>query len=395
MQASTINLAIVLAVAAGLRFWALDAGIPDAVGAGEAALMGRIVEMVKTGDFNPRFFEHGGLFFYIHLPIVVAQFVTGALSGRWSSLAQVGPADFYLGARVLSALVGTATVFLLFQIGQRWGSRHALLAAGLLAVMPLHVAHSHYAQPDVLATFFVTLTMLLSLIAHEKPTLRAFVWAGMAAGLAGASTYGAGLALMIPLLIVWMTLTASPARLRYAAVAVSTAGVTFLVVAPYTILDLPGFLNGIAAVAYSHRMASPASTPAWLDMMVQLRKTLGWPAALLFVSGFVLGIIRAIKGPGQVRWATVVVFIACHVAMIASRAIAIDRDILALLPFCCLLAAVAVVSGVSLLRRFDIPHAPRRALIAALTIAALLPPLLGSIAFDRRASAGSVKAAFR
>ena len=59
---------------------------------------------------------------------------------------------------------------------------------------------------------------------------------------------------------------------------------------------------------------------------------------------------------------------------------------LPLLPFVCLLAAVAVVSGVSLLRRFDIPRWARTALIAGLTIAALLPPAIGAVRFNIDAS---------
>jgi hypothetical protein len=44
---------------------------------------------------------------------------------------------------------------------------------------------------------------------------------------------------------------------------------------------------------------------------------------------------------------------------------------------------VAVVSGVSLLRRYEIPRAARTALIAALTIAGLLPPAIMSVRADR------------
>jgi hypothetical protein len=49
------------------------------------------------------------------------------------------------------------------------------------------------------------------------------------------------------------------------------------------------------------------------------------------------------------------------------------------LPTVCMLAAIAVVSGVSQLRRFDIARTPRTALIAALTVAALLPPLISAL----------------
>ena len=68
-------------------------------------------------------------------------------------------------------MFGVATVFLVYQVGMRWGARHALLAAGLMAVLPLHVRYSHYVLTDTPLTFFVTLTFLLSLSAHERGTL--------------------------------------------------------------------------------------------------------------------------------------------------------------------------------------------------------------------------------
>jgi hypothetical protein len=42
-----------------------------------------------------------------------------------------------------------------------------------------------------------------------------------------------------------------------------------------------------------------------------------------------------------------------------------------------------VISGVSLLRRFSIPRAPRTALITALTVAALLPPFVSTVKYQR------------
>ncbi len=59
-------------------------------------------------------------------------------------------------------------MLLVYRIGMRWGARHAALAAGLMAVMPLHVRESHYVLTDVPVTFFVTLTLLLTLAAHER-----------------------------------------------------------------------------------------------------------------------------------------------------------------------------------------------------------------------------------
>ena len=60
--------------------------------------------------------------------------------------------------------------------------------------------------------------------------------------------------------------------------------------------------------------------------------------------------------------------------------------LLPMIPAVTLLAAIAVISGVSQLRRFDIPRAARTALIAALTVAAVLPPALFSIELVRQQS---------
>jgi hypothetical protein len=271
-------------------------------------------------------------------------------------------------------------VLLLYQIGARWGSRHALLGAGLLAVAPLHVQASHYVLRDAPVTLLVTLAVLLSLAAHERATSRAFVAPGVAAGLAVSCSFAAAPVLLVPLIAVWMTLHANPSRVRCLIAMLTGGTVAFAASTPYALLDLPGFLNGLGAAAAAPGAADVAR--GWLAVPGRLLATLGWPAFLLLIAGFVLGLVRAVRGPGRVRWTLVVSF--CAVQAAAAARSGETAALLPLLPFACLLAAVAVVSGVSLLRRFDIPRAPRRALIAALTVAALLPPLVRSIAFDHR-----------
>src|SRR5262249_43248934 len=253
MRPSATGLAWVLIVAALLRFWALDNGIPFAVGVDEPEIMARVVTMLKTGNFNPHFFDYPGLTFYLQVPVAIARFLLGAIAGRWQSLDRVDAGDFYLWARALTAALGVATVFLTYQIGMRWGARHALLGAGLLAVLPMHVRESHFVLADVPATFFATLTLLLSLIAHEKGHARAFMWAGADAGLTIASKYNAGLVILLPLIAAWMTLPASPSRLVCALAALGGSIAAFLIGAPYTLLDLPAFLNGFAHLTAEYR----------------------------------------------------------------------------------------------------------------------------------------------
>ena len=380
MRPSAVGLAAVLVIAAVLRFWALGSGIPFAVGVDEPDIMTRVVRMMKSGDLNPHFFDYPGLYFYVQLVVACFHFVIGAIAGWWRSLDAVGPADFYLWGRAVTAVLGTLTVYVAFQIGSRWGARHALLAAALLAFMPNHVRESHFVLTDVPATFLVALTFLLSLRAIEKGTLRAFGWAGMTAGLACATKYYGGVALLLPLLAAYLNRGADHSRLRCALSAAGAAAVAFLVGAPYTVLDLPGFLNGFAGVMAANR----PSVSFWAGFYTSLKHLLigfWWSGFLLALAGFGLAIVRAFTGPGQARFALAVVLLAVFFPLVAARDQIWARYLLPVVPILCVLAAVAVVSGVSLLRRFNIPRWARTVLIAALTVAALLPPAVSSVSW--------------
>jgi hypothetical protein len=106
----------ILAVAAGLRFWGLGAGIPYSLGVDEPELMERAVRMMRTGDFHPHFFDYPGFYIYLQLIVACLRFLAGATAGTWTALDQATTADFYLWRRALTASIGTATVLLVYHI---------------------------------------------------------------------------------------------------------------------------------------------------------------------------------------------------------------------------------------------------------------------------------------
>jgi 4-amino-4-deoxy-L-arabinose transferase-like glycosyltransferase len=391
MKPAVLWLVVVLVVAAGLRFLHLGHGIPFALGIDEPEIMTRVVRMMKTGDLNPHFFHYPGLLFYVHLAVACGRFIVGAASGAFPSLDVVDQVDFFLWARAVTVLFGVGTVFIVHQIGLRWGARHGLLAAGLMAVMPMHVRESHYVLTDVPVTCFTTLAFLLSLVAHERTTAKAFLWAGVAAGLAMATKYTAGMAILLPLVAAWMTLNAKPSRVLCVVAALGGWVGAFLLAAPYTLLDLPAFLNGFAHLMTSYGERSYADPPA-IIYLKHLRLNFGWPATILMLSGLVLGVVRSVKGPGRVRWTLLVVFPVLFFYALSRQGLVYARYLLPAIPFACILAAIAVISGVSLLRRFNIPRAPRTALITALTVAALLPPAVTAVGFVRTIGRTSTQA---
>src|SRR6478735_4942617 len=95
------------------------------------------------------------------------------------------------GWRTASALAGIATVGLLFWLGLRVlrSTMAATLAAGLLAVEPLHVVQSRVATLDVFVTMFGVAAVLFCVLDRDAASARllppCLQGAGAAAGAAG------------------------------------------------------------------------------------------------------------------------------------------------------------------------------------------------------------------
>jgi 4-amino-4-deoxy-L-arabinose transferase-like glycosyltransferase len=258
-----------------------------------------------------------------------------------------------------------------------------------MAVMPLHVRYSHFVLTDVPLTFFVALTMMLSLSAHERPTMKAFALAGIATGLAAAVKYNGGLALLMPLLACFMTRPARPSRLACSLAAVGGAAAAFLISAPYTLLDLPAFLDRFASLTAEYQRAPAPAESGIIIYLKHLRLQFALPGMLLIGGGMIMGLVRAIRGPGRVPWAVALVFPIPYFFVVADQRIIYARYMLPLVPMLCIFAAAAVISGVSLLRRYQFPRGVRTGLIAGLTLALLAPPALTAVGFNRMISRAS------
>jgi hypothetical protein len=372
MRSSLVSLGLVVVSAALLRYWNLRHG---AIMPFEGQILDGAHQVVQSGSYRPLLLVRPSLPVYLHATVSVALFMWGAITGAWRTLADFGPDQMLLCGRAVSALLGTVVVVVVYFVGGRWGARHALLAAGLMAVMPTHVGASREVGAGSPLTLFSALTLLLSIKALERPSRRAFALAGIAVGLAAASDYPGALTVMLPVAAAWMTTVDDPSRLARVSWTLVAAIVAFVISTPIAVLNLPVFLNGFAA-SVTPRAAGAASR---IDLFEQLVWALQWPALVLAISGLCLGVVRAITGPGHARWTLLVSFPVVYVSALAWHGAASDGILLPALPSIAVLAALAVISGVSQLRRFAIPRAARTALIAALTVAAVLPPAVLSI----------------
>ena len=397
--APTIALGITLAGAALLRFWALGQGIPFAVGVDEPEIMERVVRMIKTGDFNPHFFDYPGLYIYVQTVVASLRFLVGAMGGRWSSLAQVSSADFYFWARAVTAFIGTASVYVLYRAGLRWGATVALLGAALFAVMPLHVRESHFVLTDVPTTFFVVLTLLLSLRAYEQPRLATFILAGAAAGLAAAAKYNGGLAVLMPVIACLGARGARRPKAALLGAMLAAVFAVFLLSAPYTLLDLPTFLNAFARLSSDYRTPVARAEPVAITALKELRNALDWRqiaalaalpvgiGSLLAIGGVLLGLWRSVVArPARTPWALATLFPLVYFWFVARQNLHYARYLLPLVPFVSLLTAAFIERAAVRLVAIRTSSGARVAIVTAIVAAAIVPPLWMSIGFDANAS---------
>jgi 4-amino-4-deoxy-L-arabinose transferase-like glycosyltransferase len=371
---------LVVLAAALLRFWNLGARLPYGIGIDEPQIVDRAVIMLQTGSFHPHFFDYPGLYIYVQFFVALARFLTGAAGGEFAGLSSFDSIDLYPWARAFTAFLGTLTVAVTFFVGRRFGRWEALAAAAMLAVLPSHVRESHFALTDTPLTLFVALAWLTTLRAHEATSVRTFALSGAMVGFAAATKYNGAIFVLLPLAGVWLSDGAIRFKLRATAAVVGAAAAAFLVGAPYTVLDLPHFLDRFATLNRDYFLSRGPKLP-WQIYLKHLRQGFGWPAFLLGAAGIVLALVRTARGPQRVVWLLPLLIVVPHFWLISSRTLVYARYLLPMMPALAVLAGVSFVRGMSVVAS----RMPQRAVAPATSIAAVVVlaiPLQSAIQFD-------------
>lgn len=99
--------------------------------------------------------------------------------------------------RLVSAIEGTLTVLFLYLGGREaFGIRPAILAAGVLAALPVHIHFSRTGFNNITPALFAALLFWLVFRALRMGTASSYLWAGLAAGVAIYSYIGSRLAII-------------------------------------------------------------------------------------------------------------------------------------------------------------------------------------------------------
>ena len=303
----------------------------------------------------------------------------------------------WLLLRGVVALLSALAVVPVYELARRasgaaaapWVGRAAgALAAALLIASDLFNEGSHLNTCDVPAAFFATVCLLLVVRLMERESPRDYALAGVAAGLAAASKYPAGL-VALGIAAVWTGWRARRrdwnAGLAWAALAAAAT----VVAAMPSLLVYPGLaFAGPRGIFFGARQYGQGG---WLGVMPesnanfyagQLVETFGWPALGAGLSGLLLLAVR--RRPDARRRLAWLLWLApypvAYLALVASMNMVVKRNLYPVLPVLAVYLGVGMAEWLDLAAREPAGRVHRpggaawRWAAGALAFACLWPP---------------------
>ena len=371
-----LPLATVLIAAMGLRLWGLSFGLPNDHCRPDEVFMVHKSLSIGAGDLNPHAFYYPTLHFYLFAAIFGAYFVGGYAVGALTDLQGfelsffLDPSAFYLLGRSLSVLMGTASVWLVYLIGCMLGGRRAgHVSAMLLAVCFLHVRDSHFATPDIPATFYLLASCVLTVRYAQMGHGRDLYLGAALMGLAASTKYNAGLFAITVLVTSLRGTDPLRQKIHRLLIAVGLMALAFIAASPYIVLDFATFWRDLNEVRTMIEQGGIVDLGRGWSYYLRftLPHSLGWPL-------FAIGLVGAVRWSLRRRLAEVALLagLTGYYVIAGSGNVVYFRYTIPMIPFFCLAGGLLVN---------DIARSRIRVWLAALLIAA--PTAWSSYAHSR------------
>jgi hypothetical protein len=351
----TAALVLLCGTSLWLRLRNIEGTLPYPLFADEGFIAQPAARILTTGTLNPHYFNYPSLPMYLTAIGMAGGFLRSARHHEIQDIVKLGNVGYpyydtpgaVQGARqlfsVLSVVALAATGLVAYLALEKPAA--IFLAPLFLEASPFFFSESWtYLNVDIVGTCFVVLTLVACLKGIKELSMyQSAVLAGVFAGLATGSKYTLALVIVPVLLAIWFYFDA---RRRISA-SVATLGAmlaAFIIVVPYSVLDIPGFLNALAyeAYHYSHGHHGHDADPG----LPQLYYYAGQFVAQFGAGGAALAILGACVF-SLADWRRALVFLSFPIALLwllAAQRVHFTRDILSLFPIVALFQASGVVS---------------------------------------------------
>lgn len=300
---------------------------------------------------NPGNFLRPALFYDAGAAVFSALYLVGEQTGAFHSTVDLlsdfvrDEAKYLQALQLLAAVFGALTVPVVFELGRRIaGWRAGAIAAGLLAILPLHVEYSQRVRVDALCALLTALSALALHQLAERGRRRDFVLAGATIGLATAANYPAaflGVPFAAAAMLACRRSSSRTFMVRFGA-GVAAALSTFVLTNPYVMLTPKAAWAGFRfQLGFAVRQHPYTADTAWWFYLDLLRDQ-SMPFAILAACA---GVWLTVVGRGFRRilgifpWVVIGTFIA-----LSTQA---DRYILITMPWLCAGIGVFLVDAAS------------------------------------------------
>ena len=362
----------------------ISSGLPYFYNEDEAHHYNRVVNMVKSGSYNPKYFHKPSLHFYLRMPIVAGSFLWSVKKGYLRKLDDIetfnpyGLGDYSFTASHPGMVKWNRGFSLLLSLGLVVGAcggafllsgsstrMIGVAVAGLItAVSPSLISESTKIGVDQLFSLLCIIASLLAVASFQNKKF--LTWSAIAAGLAVSSKYNA---LPIVLIPACTSLLLDQGIVR-SVMLLLLSGVCFVAGSPYILIELPLFLNQIAYEIWHYGIAGHQGhegTPGlpqaihygtWL-----LKEALNVPAFLISLFGLFVSIKHK-------RTFIFLLFPMLFFLLMINQKANFERNMTVIIPY---LAVCAALGFETLLGFFKSANAAKIVSVAGLFVLIILP----------------------
>lgn len=199
-------------------FFATSFGLPYWHHWDEPQIISTAINMVKNIDFNPHIFNYPSFYFYLQSIWFLIGFLLFKLAGNINSFSQIityydtgvrvdlYPAFFIQWGRILTLIIGSLTVLLVFFICKKLFKNNIISISSSLILMfsPDFTSNSAFITVDIPAAFIVVLTVLLITYYLESDKKVFFILSGILSGLTIGTKYNSGIILFTFILAIFI-----------------------------------------------------------------------------------------------------------------------------------------------------------------------------------------------
>jgi hypothetical protein len=355
-RSTAIWLGLILLVAAALRLWSIQHGLPYSYNLDERAHFVPHAVTMTGGDLSPGYFINPPLLTYL-----LAAYLSVIHLGGVESWFATDPTAVVTAARIVSVLFGVATVAATYAAGRAWFGRTAgLVAAALMSVAFLPVFYSRLALNDGPGVLPCALTLWCAAIVLRTGSRNALLAGGAAVGAAASFKYSDGAVVIALVAAAFLSPLSIKDALKYL-VGAGLIAVAFVVVTnPYLIPDWDLFTHDLdrqRKFASGPPLLGQPERNGWVYYVKSSRWALGILPGLLALAGGIVLLVRGKRREAIVLGSMIVLYY----LYMGSQSRFYARWMLPLYPALAILAAYALT------------QIRNRVVFAALTALMLIP----------------------